>query len=743
MTTSTSLQQMTREAFSWAENNISQFARNEQQVNYALLVADSIGRGSDSRHVGTGRSGQLLVEGETGTGKTLGYLIPSMLHAAVSGSRAVISTYTLHLQRQILAPGGDFEIAQRIVREITGKTLTVARRVGRQSFIDANRVSEYLGTGEYGDSDELESMLEWLAGDVSGEFQDWMAATGYDLPNGLEQSDLCLTSSSSEKVSGHYIGNVQSAKDADVVLVTHAMLCLAGKCGWRLLHDIESDSRFIGALVVDEADRLPDVAQNLSGAFVSLYALSALTFNAAKTVQFKSTEIDATGKDLWNAVAAAYIPGSENGVVFWQDIPMANREHIKQCVAKFIGAAKPLVAMLRGQMTSLPDVAARDTAKDMIEAWTEIGNINDLLESDDDSSGIALRWSPKREYPSFKSFSLNPAHILKKLWGAYTDIETGEVQTPSKVDCMVLTSATISVPGKEKVSFVQSIGDFGIWESQNPCAGMHASFTPKSFGRARFVFPDPSVPAPFVNLPEDESHMDERGMMVAEVDQDWLAYAAKMGEIATMTGKTLALTGSYRVAGMIADALEDRGINVILHRRGKKLAALVEEVRKLDNVVLISPSAWEGVDCPHLFDNVVIMQLPFRSRDNVQSQALLRHLISKKGILAEKARNIVELNSIVFAIRKFKQGFGRGIRAHDDAFTLWVADPRFPASDMFESDISGVVPLRKVKRASAFIGAIPIRFRKGIGNPFEEGSRMLLKDGSFISTDDLTEEMAA
>ena len=44
----------------------------------------------------------LLVQAGTGTGKSLGYLVPAMVHAVQAGHRVVVSTATLALQRQVL-----------------------------------------------------------------------------------------------------------------------------------------------------------------------------------------------------------------------------------------------------------------------------------------------------------------------------------------------------------------------------------------------------------------------------------------------------------------------------------------------------------------------------------------------------------------------------------------------------------------------------------------------------------------
>lgn len=726
------LTQNTRAAFDWATTNIDGFVSNPQQLEYALLVAESLKQGCASR-IQNGHSSQLLIEGETGTGKTLGYLVPSMLHAANNNKRVVISTFTLHLQRQIMKANGDFERACAMVSAITGKTLTVARRIGRGNFVDIDRVyafADYFETEKNVDALEVMSnLITWHASTESGEFADWVEESGLALPADISQDDICLTEASSSEASCFYFNNVVNGKSADVVLVTHMMICLAGKCGWRLLHESD-DARDIGALIVDEADRLPSVAQNLTGGFVSLYSLSDLSLKTAGILSYSKEGLFEAGKSLWDEVAAAYIPGSEKGIVFWSDLTVSRRKSISDAVDVFVSALSSLYDLSRNKIDGIRETADRDTVRQLISSVTEIREIQAQIKDTKEYSGIALRWSPKKEYPSFKSFCLRPAHILRRLWSAYTDSD-GELKRGSRVDSLILTSATISTPGKEHSSFDQSLIDFGIYEPNNPCRGMHQSFSPSWFGSAQFVFPDPSVNAPFVKSDEDTDETQ------SEVDPEWLHYASKMAEQAHDTGITLMLVGSYRVTAMLAETLVDRNLNIVQHRRGERMSVLLERLRQFKNAVFITPVAWEGIDEPHLFDNVIISQLPYRSPDDVNSMAMLRYLAGKGKIGAE-AKNILHVNTLAHALRRFKQGFGRGIRAFDDSFTLWVADPRFVAPTAFKNDIMGIVPQRGTAKATtAFASSIPKRFRFGIGNPYHEGSRMMLADGKMISTDDL------
>ena len=67
------------------------FEVRPQQLDVMHRVAQALNEG-----------GQLLVEAGTGTGKSLGYLLPAALHALERGERVVISTATIALQDQLI-----------------------------------------------------------------------------------------------------------------------------------------------------------------------------------------------------------------------------------------------------------------------------------------------------------------------------------------------------------------------------------------------------------------------------------------------------------------------------------------------------------------------------------------------------------------------------------------------------------------------------------------------------------------
>ncbi len=117
-----------QEALDAAIAGISGQPRPGQQ-QMATAIADAI---SDRRH--------LLVQAGTGTGKSLGYLIPVLLELA-SGrlDRAVIATATLALQAQLA--GKDVPAAMDAVQQVTGRRPTAAILKGRSNYACRLRVN--------------------------------------------------------------------------------------------------------------------------------------------------------------------------------------------------------------------------------------------------------------------------------------------------------------------------------------------------------------------------------------------------------------------------------------------------------------------------------------------------------------------------------------------------------------------------------------------------------------------------
>ena len=127
----------------------------------------------------------------------------------------------------------------------------------------------------------------------------------------------------------------------------------------------------------------------------------------------------------------------------------------------------------------------------------------------------------------------------------------------------------------------------------------------------------------------------------------------------------------YAVADLLAPALEDRGLPMLIQGRGGPRSLILQRFRDHENSVLLgAASFWQGVDVRGRgLRNVIITKLPFDPPDRPLTEAR-NELIKSRG--GDPFRD----DSLPRAVIKFKQGFGRLIRSRTDTGRVVVLDPR-------------------------------------------------------------------
>lgn len=700
--------------------------------------------------------GQALVEAETGVGKTLGYLIPILLDVIHTGRRAVISTYTLALQQQIVAPGGDMEKALDAVEKITGRRPTFAKRIGRRNFVDPLRALRWCDEMAKQDLSpeqtvEWEAFRDWVEasrdGRSTGEIREYLEGVFPRLPGHLEQDDVCLTPDSGKRALAQYVAHIEKSKHADVVVTNHALLVRAAMHGVRLFHDVEGD-RQIGVMLIDEADRLPAVARDATSDLLPFAEMeqALLAWNKQRDDNAGGALLSAVQemRDLLADLRPANTVLGKEGILLWTEMPHGWRRDVLTAMARLVETSRTVLLALGGDKSE-DGVQIDDLLGHYIALCGSI--LADMAESsfgEGRDSLLALRWSPSRHFPSVKKFRLFPGRVLKSLWNEWQgddkngeEEKRGDKRRAFRAGCMILTSATISSPSKSRVpDFLEMKMELGVFDKTNPCSHLHASFSPSSFGHAEFVFPDPSGPAVYLDGVDDDE--DESGKEV-RINPEWVKYVADMVCAAhdEKNGRVLVLANSYLAAGMISAELRKRGLAPVEKTRERRTDECLRKVVEEPRSIFVSPSAWEGLDLQFMgvknaFRHVVATQLPYQSLDGAREAAIRRHLRGQgKDEKNAEMFGFVALRSA--ALRKIRQGFGRGIRAHDDHMTFWVSDPRFPLPELFTQDIGGAVPYRIVGAHQSFAWAIPRRFRDAM----EQHGRIFLRNGRILSAEDL------
>jgi len=668
------------------------YARQEPQVDYAMRVARAFSAPAGERGL------VALLDAETGIGKSLGYLVPLGLALAAGRMRGVISTYTLLLQRQILEE--DLPVAADAVRAVTGRVLRAAPRLGLRNFISPSRVTE-LKQAMADDSrlsrkasDALASLASDRFGD--GTIRSWTERNG-PLPPGVREADICLVGSDGEDAEA-FRTHLASASEADIVVVTHALLARS-MLRWNsvILGLSQDDTPPFRLGVVDEADRLPRVAADVFSVKISIPMLRS----AASAIP------GAAGRDLRRAIDDASVwfdsvraenAGSVHRHAQGDSVNLGewSTSDLREAARKRAGDIAAALARA-GATKQLP----ADDVASLHQMAVELNQFADSCEDMSDNHVPALRWSPVRSYAGFSVVPLKPGRLCSRLWNPRPD-------APPFLRNLVMTSATLDAPGSPR-PFYQFRNDIGLL-GDNFADSISGRFAPKRFGKLSFVLADPRVPSPTKRLAEDEDSEN-----AGQSDPAWLEYAASgVAAAAARGGRCLVLTTSFRDTESLGALLRSRGLAPLEQMRGNRLADLLDVFRKDRRGILVSPAAWEGVNLPGLLSHLVIPRIPFAPLDTAERQALLDSLIAK-GWEFKRAEASLFMAAVYDAQRRFRQGLGRAIRAATDDVTAWILDPRFP------------LPVEVARREGlategrpmpGFEACIPERFRTGMRATF-------------------------
>lgn len=681
-----------------------------QQLDYAQRAWQGFQSGAASR------TSFNCLQAETGTGKSIGYLVPLMLYAVESGARVAVSTYTRALQRQLLRADGDAVRVAGWIAELTGRRPSIARRVGMGNFVSAvacARLYDQL-TLENDKANEpalelLDDLIQWL-GEAhegrsvnSGELEDFLADRGLEyLPAKVTRQSIALRTTSPDEEKRVYEAHVLASKSADVLVCNHATLMLHAY-RWGAVLD---DERPIKVLVCDEADRLGAAAESIIGADISLHNLQVLGSQVAQ--EFKVPGLAESITALHQAIMAIKPPASD-AMAFERAPDIAP---VLDAATHSVGVAlKQIRSTLDklNQGATLVDMPATSVGRlqEFANTATDLMTFSEALQSNNETGVIS--WSPVRAYPSLRLGNPNPARVLSRLWR--TALMDGRAPVRPPLNSVLFTSATLATPGKPlQQAFDGFCSEVGVIRHKDAETGepihnvlteLFGRFAPGHFGRMRFVVTDPRAPYPTRNN-EDEG---------VQTNPDWLDYTAAAVRAAhEQGGRTLVLSLSFADTAALAKRLSD--LSPLHHRPGEALDGLLRGYREHERAILVTPAAWEGVNLPGLIQHLVISRIPFMAQDSHQ-QTIYRVHLQRQGFAEDKIKSLLLGRALTAARRRLAQGFGRGIRSVSDDVTAWILDPRFPKPDSFRDSLDPLLlDFRQVRQYPTMVECIPQRFRE-------------------------------
>lgn len=721
-----------------AKEGLDGLVFSQRQFEYACSAALGFCRYDDDLQ----RASLNILEAGTGTGKTIGYLVPLMLYAAQTGERVAVSTFTRQLQKQIVEK--DAQLVTKWVKAITGKQLHIARRVGVNNYVSDSACRGVLGELRAQNKDGSHSLaikfvfelLVWLRevdGNEkyvnSGLIDEFLEQTDFTaMPFGLSLTSLQLEHSSPDEELIRHREAIALSKEADVIVVNHA-LAVVNAFRWTSVLD-EVNLRPISIMVFDEADRLVTASESLIGADLPLHKLTRIVQAYAESLDLPNAS--AKTNALHEFVMSLRPPAGELLAVADSD---ALSDYAKSAL-RSLRTLENEIADRMSQDGSLLEQDRNVKTLEFMDVANDLKEFCEALKSKDNSAIVS--WSPILSFPSLRVSRPNPGHIMGRMWSVYDwDIhnktsENEEKKTKlhrSYLRAALFTSATLATPGRGVVEqfdeFASSIGVIRRKGIHNTRTELYSVFEPTKFGTMSFVLADPRVVPPTLKIDSENF----------ETNPLWLDYCETMIRTAHAAGdRCLVLALSYSDSDALGKRLSDLK-DLIVHKSGQSLQNLLDQYVANPRALLISPAAWEGVNLPGMVNNLVITRIPFSATGDMQTAQQQLHFKSK-GYEAGKIIKIIHNEAVSVTRKKLKQGMGRGIRAKTDKVTVWIADPRFPLPDSMSSSLDEILMASTVARVHATMSScIPRRFLVGADDSQEgfSNAKLLLADGKIYS----------
>lgn len=649
-----------------------------QQQQMAEAVADAIEQETN-----------LIVEAGTGVGKSLAYLLPAALHAIRNNSRVIISTNTINLQEQLL--NKDLGIVTDVLSELdpTGPQLKSAQLKGRANYLCFRRWSYGVNTTQPDEREAglLAKLLVWLQETRSGDRSE--LALGRD--GGIFTRFSAQGAAGCPPQEGPcFLRRARSeAATSNVVVINHAMLMSDIAMGGGLLpeHDV---------LIVDEAHHLQDAATRHLGISVRQNQLAADLSLALGD----SGAIAAYAAALQTATAAH---SALNPVPQMMLETMTATARASEVAADCFAAISEF-AQFVSKHTMGNDVRLVDAVRELPQ-WSDVAETGDNLvtalgeaatgmgrmlarkesinESDGDESAAVLNLSAVYESITAAHEGLRQAIIEPEngyvYWlsvigggraievnGAPLDVSPIlREQLFDRDATTILTGATLSYGGSfERITSAVGLDDAGELSLGSPFDYRQAAL---------------------IAVPEDIAEPGGTGYAQG--------VAAAIEAVAKgVRGRTLALFTSNsaleNARKALVGPLAQLGIKVIGQGNDGPPHRIMRTLAAEDDVVALGTSSlWEGADLQGAsLDALLMARLPFPVPSDPVFSA--RNELFEDGF-GEYA--------VPEAVLRFRQGFGRLIRAKTDRGMFVILDRRI-LSKGYGRNFQRALPKSTVRR---------------------------------------------
>ncbi len=590
----------------------------------------------------------LLFEAGTGVGKSLAYLIPSIIHAFESKRQCVLSTHTISLQEQIISK--ELKHCCRLFnadRELHPyRNFRTALLFGRGNYLCPNRLAkaltaqtELFPTTEWA---ELERITKWAGDTEEGLLQElspmppmavweWVNADASACNRRVCNPTTCFFQKARQRLA-----------KAHLIVLNHSLLfslmraSLAGD-GPGILFPNDF-------AVLDEAHTIPSVATEQLGLRISSYGLDRLLkrlYNPRNGRGFFSLcGVPSDQKTVEEAIGLGerFFAGLRRDFLSHQEVV---RLHEENWCEPFLNPQLDKVIRCIGKiadrrMEGPERVEMKDLKIQLTHYRSSIAECVEL--SRPDHVYWIERSGQKGQIVTLRNAPIDVAPYLRE-------------SIFSRRTSVIVTSATLAL-GLRLDSFSERIGATGY-----PAEKVTSPF---NYPKQMRIYIATDAPPPSHRQPN--------------LDLDYLSDTISFCTL-RVKGGSLVLFTSYNtmfaVADVVENALLSNGRTLLVQSRDGSRSQLTSRFAKRGNAILFgTDSFWAGVDVPGpSLSQVIVTRLPFENPNHPIIDAKCQWIRSNGG------HPFIEL-TLPEAILRLRQGVGRLIRNGTDRGTVTIIDSR-------------------------------------------------------------------
>jgi ATP-dependent DNA helicase DinG len=614
---------------------VSGFKLRPQQLEMAQAIHDAMAR-----------TGVLVAEAGTGTGKTFAYLVPALL----AGGKVIVSTGTKTLQDQL------FDRDLPAVRAALATGASVALLKGRANYVCLYRLRRATEQGHFPTREEVSQIRliqRFAAVSATGDRAD-LADVPEDAPvwaHATSTRENCLGQTCPDYGDCFVMRARRNAMAADVVVINHHLFFAD-----VVLRD-EGVSELLPAcntVVFDEAHQLPETARLFFGETISSAQLVDLARDAraelraaggaSPDVERLANRLDKAARDL------RLVFGDAPARLAWaqalrQD-GFPDALHLLQAALKALRG--PLE--LQAERSEGLEACAR-------RAGVAAATLARMLETE-----------PLEEVRWVEIF----AHAVRLHTTPLSSAELFSRQMDDHPRAWIFTSATLAV-GEDFGHFTRELG--------LPQAAARRWASPFDFPRQALLYLPKGLPA------------DPNGAAFTDAVID-----AALPVLEASGGRAFLLFTTLRALRRAHERLRSLRFPLLVQGTGSR-SELLARFRELGNAVLLgAQSFWEGVDVRgEALSVVVIDKLPFAPPDDPVLAARIEAIRSRGG------NPFAELQ-LPQAVLSLKQGAGRLIRDEADRGVLMLCDPRLAAKAYGRQILRSLPPMKLTRELAEVRG---------------------------------------